>query len=74
VETLNRVLRHLGLGDWDWSGVNLSEVFSGEDREEMPRRARDFLRAYYAESNRMLAEIMEPLPAWALPAPTLRVA
>jgi hypothetical protein len=60
--TLNLVLEHLGLADWDWSRANLSEVFVGKGAGPMPARARDFLREYYAESNRMLSQMTDTPP------------
>jgi hypothetical protein len=74
IETLNRVLRHIGLQEWDWSVVDLSDVFSGNDGEEMPRQARAFLREHYAASNRMLTDFMDPLPEWAREPAKLRIA
>jgi hypothetical protein len=65
VNTLNRVLRFIGLAPWDWSQADLMEVFVGSWSGSMPSYARDFLREYYADSNRMLAKLMSPLPEWA---------
>jgi hypothetical protein len=65
VKTLNRVLRYLGLAAWDWSRADLSEIFVGNWSVAMSQRAGDFLREYYADSNRMLEGLMHPLPEWA---------
>ncbi len=62
VHTLNRVLDFLGLPSWNWASVDLSDVFVGKWSAPMPQRARDFLRDYYRESNRMLAEMMDVPP------------
>lgn len=63
--TLNRVLRFVGLPHWDWSQIDLSDVFVGQQSAPMSSRARGFLREYYRESNRMLADWMETPPRFA---------
>jgi hypothetical protein len=64
-ETLNRVLQFVGLPAWDWSNANLDDVFVGEKSSPMPERARDFLREYYRESNRMLCNLLDEPPRFA---------
>lgn len=62
VHTLNRVLRFIGLPQWNWTDTDLTDVFVGKWSAPMPERARDFLREYYRDSNRMLAEMMDVPP------------
>ena len=62
VDTLNRVLRYIGLPKWNWTNTDLNDVFVGKWSEPMPERAWDFLREYYRDSNRMLAEMMDVPP------------
>jgi hypothetical protein len=65
VSTLNRVLHFLGLPSWQWKSADLSDVFVGKWAAPIPPRARDFLREYYRESNRMLAEMTDVPPLFA---------
>jgi hypothetical protein len=68
VNTLNRTLHFLGQPNWDWSQANLDDVFVGVKPPPMPERARDFLREYYRESNRMLCNLLDEPPRFALEA------
>ena len=65
VSTLNRVLHFLELPSWQWTSADLADVFVGKWAAPMPPRAQDFLREYYRESNRMLAEMMDVPPHFA---------
>jgi hypothetical protein len=65
VRTLNRVLAFTGLPAWDWSRANLGDVFVGTKSAPMPERARDFLREYYGESNRLLRDVLDVPPLFA---------
>lgn len=62
VPTLNRVLGFLGLPPSNWADMDLGDVFVGKWGEPMPQRARDFLREFYQESNRMLCEMLPKPP------------
>ncbi|MEX2092219.1 MAG: sulfotransferase domain-containing protein [Pirellulales bacterium] len=65
VSTLNRVLHFLELPSWQWTSADLADVFVGKWAAPMPPRAQDFLREYYRESNRMLAEMLDVPPHFA---------
>lgn len=67
IPTLNRVLRFLGLGDWDWSQADLADVHVGGGGSTMTPAARAFLREFYAESNRELAGMLDDPPTFARP-------
>ncbi len=60
--TLNRVLQFLGLPPWDWSHADLSDVFVNLWPAPMPPQAQEYLREYYRESNRMLANWTDEPP------------
>lgn len=62
VRTLNRVLTFLGLPASNWENADLDEVFVGKWGEPMSQTVRDYLRGYYRESNRMLAEMLAEPP------------
>ncbi len=65
VKMLDRVLDFLDLPEWDWDGADLGDVFVGKQGAPIPPRAVRFLRDFYAESNQMLAGVLDPLPDWA---------
>jgi hypothetical protein len=62
VQTLNRVLAFLKIPAFNWKNTDLSDVFVGKWSAPMSQRARDFLRDYYRESNRMLGEMLAEPP------------
>jgi len=70
VPTLNRVLRFLELQDWDWSRADLADVFVGGGESNMTAAAREFLREFYDDSNRMLVDLLDSPPRFALPKST----
>jgi hypothetical protein len=65
VPTLNRVLRFLELPPEDWSTRNLADVFVGKRSGAMPPRAGDFLREFFQDSNRLVAEMLDEPPRFA---------
>jgi hypothetical protein len=65
IPTLNRVLRFLGLKDWDWSQADLTDVHVGGNDSSMAPAVRDFLGGFYVESNRMLVDFLDDPPAFA---------
>jgi len=65
IQTLNHMLAFMGQPAWDWSRANLDDVFVGAKPPPMPERARDFLREYYRESNRMLCDMLDAPPSFA---------
>jgi hypothetical protein len=67
VETLERVLRFLGLPEWDWAQANLADVHVGGGESSMTAADREFLRKFYSESNRMLLDMLVEPPRFALP-------
>jgi hypothetical protein len=66
ISTLNRVLRFLGFSDWDWSQADLAEVHVGVRDSTLTEAARNFLREFYRESNRMLVDLLDSPPQFAL--------
>lgn len=65
VQTLNRVLRFIGLPSWDWKESNLKDVFVGRWTEPISKRAQEFLEDYYRDSNRQLAKMLDNPPLFA---------
>lgn len=63
--TLNRVLSFLDVSDFDWTSADLGDVFVGKWAEPLPQRARDTLRDFYRESNRMLTDMLLEPPLFA---------
>lgn len=61
-QTLNQVLRFVGLAEFHWKGADLGDVFVGKWGEPMSARARDMLREFYRQSNRMLADMLAEPP------------